>query len=156
MIEIECGFPDRGKPLKKDTNPKDSLGIKKVPMHCVPSGPLLEIGLAMMEGGRKYGTHNYREVGTRASVYYDAAMRHLIAWWEGEDFDPDSGIHHLMKAAACCIVMRDSMLMANDTDDRPIKYNGGISWAAFNGQAKAIIEKYPDCVPPFLEKDKEK
>ncbi|GAF71532.1 unnamed protein product, partial [marine sediment metagenome] len=47
-IEIECGFPERGKKTKP-TNPKQALGIKKVPTHCIPSGPMLEAGLAMME-----------------------------------------------------------------------------------------------------------
>lgn len=136
---------------KKDTNPKDALGIKKVPTHCIPSGPLLELGLAMMEGGRKYGTHNYRAMGVRYSTYYDAIDRHLKAWWEGEDTDPDSGIHPLIKIMGCCVVIRDSMLMGNDEDDRPIKYPNGLDMAKFNELASDIIKKYPDCKEPFLE-----
>jgi len=138
----------------KPTNPKDALGVKKVPLHCVPCGPLLELGLAMMEGGRKYGTHNYRAIGTRASTYYNAAMRHLIAWWEGEDIDSDSGVHHLIKAAACIFVVRDSMLMGNYEDDRPIKYPDGLEISQLNGQVAALIEKYPTCVDPFIERSK--
>jgi len=112
------------------------------------------MGLAMMEGGRKFGSHNYRAVGTRASVYYDAIMRHVTAWWEGEGIDPDSGVHHLIKAAACILVIRDSQLMGNDVDDRPIKYPDGLNIPKFNKQAEDIIEKYSDCVAPYLEKDK--
>ena len=138
-------------PNEKDTNPKDALGIKKAPSSCIPTWPMLEIGLAMMEGGRKYGRHNYRAVGTRASVYYDAAMRHLKLWWEGEDIDPDSGLHHLIKAAACCVVHRDSMLMGNDIDDRPPQYPQGLDIATLNAQAKKLIEMYPDCVEPYTE-----
>jgi len=137
----------------KDTNPKDALGVKKAPLHCIPCGPEFEIGLAMMEGGRKYGTHNYRAVGVRASVYYDAIMRHVKLWWEGEDIDLDSGLHHLIKAAASIVVMRDGMLMDNYIDDRPLKYPGGLKMPSFNAQAAKLIEKYPDCVAPFLEKD---
>jgi len=136
---------------KKDTNPKDALGIKKVPMSCVPTLPMLELGLAMMEGARKYGRHNYRAVGTRSSVYYDAIMRHITAWWEGEDIDPDSGVHHLMKAAACCLVHRDSMYMGNVEDDRPLKYPEGLPMKQLNSQAEQIIKKYPDCVKPYTE-----
>lgn len=137
----------------KETNPKDALGIKKVPMHSVPCGPLLELGLAMMEGGRKYGSHNYRKVGCRASVYYDAIERHIKAWWEGEDIDPDSGLHHLIKAMACCTVMRDSMLMGNWIDDRPIKYPNGLDINSYNQRAAELIDKYPDAVDPFIERD---
>jgi len=145
---------ENSKEQEKPTNPKDALGIRKVPLHCIPCGPLLELGLAMMEGGRKYGSHNYRPMGVRASVYYDAAMRHLIDWWEGEDIDPDSGIHHIMKATACLVVMRDSMLMGNYDDDRPVNYPDGLDMSKFNKQAAEIIKKYPVCVDPFLEKGK--
>lgn len=135
----------------KPTNPKDALGVKKVPLHCIPNGPLLELGLAMMEGGRKYGAHNYREMGVRMSTYYDAAMRHLIAWFEGEDIDTDSGVHHITKAIATLFVLRDSMIMGNCEDDRPIVYPRGINMLEFNKLAEELIEKYPDCVPPFIE-----
>lgn len=137
---------------KKSTNPKEALGIAKVPMHCVPSAPLLEVALAMMEGGRKYGTHNYRDMGVRVSTYYDAVMRHIIAWWEGEDIDPDSGVHHVVKAIACLFVLRDSMCMGNCKDDRPIKYAGGLDMSKLNKLAEGLIEKYPTCAKPFLEK----
>jgi len=138
----------------KPTNPKDALGIKKVPFHCVPCGPLMELGLAMMEGGRKYGSHNYRSVGVRSSVYYDAVIRHLMAWWEGEDIDPDSGVFHIIKAIACLFVLRDSMLMGNCEDDRPLKYPEGLDISQLNKQAEEIIQKYPYCVKPFTEKGK--
>jgi hypothetical protein len=137
----------------KPTNPKDALGIKKAPTHLIPTGPLYEVGLAMLEGGRKYGAHNYRAVGTRATVYYNAIRRHIDAWLEGEDIDPDSGIHHLMKAAACCFVMRDSQLMGNDVDDRPIQYPGKLDLNELNKQTEVIINKYPDCVDPFTQKN---
>jgi hypothetical protein len=117
---------------------------------------LYELGLAMMEGGRKYGAHNYRAVGVRASVYYDAIMRHITQWWEGEDIDLDSGLHPLIKAAASIVVMRDGMLMDNYIDDRPIKYPNGLNISKFNEKAGDIIEKYPKCVAPYLEKDEKK
>ena len=97
----------------KNSNPKDALGINKAPMHCVSSAVLMEVGLAMLEGGRKYGAHNYRAMGVRASVYYDAVMRHMMTYWEGEDIDPDSGLHHVTKAIATLVVLRDSMLIKN-------------------------------------------
>ena len=138
---------------EKPTNPKDALGVKKVPLHCVPSIPLFEVGLAMMEGGRKYGAHNYRAIGVRMSVYYDAIMRHMIAWWEGEDIDPDSGVHHLVKAMTCLFVVRDSMYMGNCEDDRPIKYPEGLKIEELNKLAEGLIKKYPKCIDPFLEKN---
>ncbi|KKM07780.1 hypothetical protein LCGC14_1730450 [marine sediment metagenome] len=136
---------------KKDTNPKDALATAKVPLHCVSSAVLMQMGLGMMEGGRKYGTHNYRSMGVLASVYYDAAMRHLMAWWEGEDTDADSGLSHITKALTTLSVLLDSMLMGNWKDDRPIQLPDGLGLAGLNEKAAGIIKKYPECKEPFTQ-----
>lgn len=132
----------------KDTNPKDAVGTAKVPFSTIPTPVLAELGLVMLEGARKYGRHNYRAVGVRAGVYYDAAMRHLARFWEGEDLDPDSGMPHLVHAMACCAVLRDSQIQQNWTDDRPPKSPD--QWLVkLNEKAKEIVEKYPNPVPPY-------
>ena len=134
----------------KDTNPKDAVGIGKAPLSTVPAPFLHALGLAMMEGARKYGRHNYRTAGIRYSVYYDAAMRHLTAWWEGEDIDPDSGLPHPIKAAACMAVLFDSMVQENATDDRPPQSPPG--WlAGMNKHAADLLKKYPESLPPHTE-----
>ena len=138
----------------KPTNPKYALGVKKVPLHCVPCGPLMELGLAMMEGGRKYGTHNYRDMGVRVSTYYNAAMRHLMAFFEGEDIDPDSGIPNIVKAIASLFVLRDSQLMGNCNDDRPIQYPSRLRIKEYNKITELLIEKYPKCAEPFTQERK--
>lgn len=106
-------------PEKKDTNPKDGVGTRKLPYSCLPWRALTGAALAMFEGALKYRRHNYRVAGVRASVYFDAALRHLGAWWEGEDIDPDSGLCHIDKAIASLLVLRDGMLEGNWRDDRP-------------------------------------
>ena len=95
----------------KPTNPKDALAINKAPLSTLPTGPMYEVALAMLEGARKYGRHNYRVMGVSAEVYYNATMGHITAWWEGEDIAPTSGIHHLGKAMACLAVIRDGQMM---------------------------------------------
>jgi hypothetical protein len=138
----------------KASNPKDAVGIKKVPFSTVPAPVIAEIGLAMLEGSRKYRRHNYRAIGVRASVYYDACMRHLTAWWEGEDTDPDSGLSHVTKALACLAVLRDAMLLDKCSDDRPPKVKQG--WVQnLNKLAKEIIERYPEELDPYTELNKE-
>lgn len=134
----------------KLSNPKDSCGVKKVPFSTVSAPVMAEIGLAMLEGALKYGRHNYRVVGVRASVYYDALLRHITAWWEGEDIDPDSGVNHVTKAIATLVVLRDAMLNDKLADDRPPKSKAG--WVAeLNAKAAALIDKYPDPVAAFTE-----
>ena len=135
----------------KQSNPKDVVGAHKVPPHVVPCGVLLEIALGMLEGSCKYGAHNYRAVGVRASIYYDATMRHLMAWWEGEDNDPDSGLSHIIKAITTLVVLRDSMHADNWVDDRPPRLPGGADIAGSNAAAKSIIRQYPNSVPPYTE-----
>jgi hypothetical protein len=139
----------------KDTNPKDAIGTKKVPMFSVvPMNVIGEIALGMMEGGLKYGRHNYREAGVRASVYLDALGRHMGAWWEGEDIDPDSGLSHVTKAITSLVVLRDSMMQGNWVDDRPIKTTNRNWIKDANAKAAAFIEKYPNPTPAYTEVDK--
>jgi hypothetical protein len=139
----------------KDSNPKDAVGIKKVPFSTVPAPVIAEIGLAMMEGARKYRRHNYRAIGVRASVYIDACMRHLTSWWEGESIDPDSGLSHLVKAVACLVVLRDAQILDKVVDDRPPKHKDG--WIQeLNKKAEEIIKKYPEELEPYTEINQKK
>ena len=140
--------------MRKPTNPKDIIGVNKVPLSTLSCPVLCEMGLGMLEGARKYGRHNYRQEGGSATVYYDATLRHLMDWFEGEDIDPDSGLNHITKALTALMVLRDSMLLGNWIDDRPIKNPLNID--VLNKKAKEIIEKYPNCVEPFLEISRKK
>lgn len=141
--------------FKKDTNPKDAVGIRKAPLSTVSAGVMLELGTAMMEGAVKYGRHNYRVAGVRGSVYYDAAMRHLMAWWEGEDIDPDSGLSHIAKGIATLVVLRDAMMNDMWTDDRPPRMPDG--WLTeLNARAGDILDKHPEVKDAFTEKARTK
>ena len=143
------GFAEGSKP----SNPKDDVGSRKVSWTCIPFTVLWELGNAMTEGGYKYGTHNYRAAGVRASVYINATMaRHLGAWWEGEDIDPGSGESHITKAIASLVVLRDSMLQGNWVDDRPIRSKPGQLDEA-NRRAANLCDRFPNKVRPFMQID---
>lgn len=139
----------------KDTNPKDACGTAKVPMSTVSGPVILEVGLAMFEGARKYGRHNYRVAGVRASVYYDAAMRHLIAWYEGQDTDPDSGMSHITKAMASLAVLRDAQINNKCVDDRPPKCNEDFV-KRLNQMAGELLKKYPESPNAYTEENNNK
>lgn len=130
---------------EKPSNPKDIIGSMKAPLSTLPIRVLWRVGLAMLEGMAKYGRHNYRAVGVRASVYFDAMMRHILAWWEGEDIDAESGLNHIDKAIACLFVLRDSMLQGNWTDDRPPRAPSDMG--ELNALAKQIIARHKDKSP---------
>ena len=140
-------------PEAKPSNPKDLLGILKIPYSTISQPVIAETGVAMLEGALKYGRHNYRAIGVRASVYFDAVMaRHLPAWWEGEDIDPDSGLSHITKAIAGLCVLRDAVIQGKFIDNRPPKSPAG--WqTALNEKVKALLAKYTNPVPPYVEGD---
>jgi hypothetical protein len=129
----------------KATNPKDIVGTQKAPMSTVSAPVMAEIGVAMLEGACKYGRHNYRAVGVRASVYYDATMRHLMSWWEGEDVDPDSGMSHVTKAITSLVVLRDAMIRGLVRDDRPPSSLG--FYPELNELSSGIINRHKDKSP---------
>jgi len=107
----------------KPSNPKDMIGSDKIPLHLWPTTASILGALALLDGASKYGRQNFRAVGVRASIYVDAAMRHLNAWFEGEDNDPDSGIPHLGHALACVAILIEATAAGNMTDDRAYKTN---------------------------------
>lgn len=132
----------------KPTNPKDAVGCRKAPLSVLPWPVIYEVGSALFEGARKYGRHNYRAIGVRGSVYFDGAMRHLAAWWEGQDIDPDSGLSHISKAIAGLMVLRDGMMQENWTDDRPPVSRDG--WLDdINTRTEELLERYPEAKEPF-------
>lgn len=100
-------------------DPKQEAGEAKIPFAALPFAVLAEDAIAHGEGALKYGRHNWREGHVLASTYFAAAMRHLSAWFEGEDIDPDSGLSHLTKARASLAVLRDAQIQGRAIDDRP-------------------------------------
>lgn len=137
--------PARTFHMLKATNPKDAIGISKAPMSTVPAAVLAEVGVAMLEGACKYGRSNFRIAGVRASVYYDATMRHLMSWWEGEDTDPDSGMSHVTKAITSLVVLRDAMIQDMCTDDRPPR--SAEFYARLNTLAAEVLARHADKSP---------
>jgi hypothetical protein len=99
-------------------NKKREAGLKKRQYHHMPVQVLNEVADAMTEGADKYGTYNWRWEKLHYSDYYSAALRHLMAFYGGEDCDQDSGLSHITKAIAGLIILRDAMLNDSVIDDR--------------------------------------
>ena len=129
----------------KSLNPKDAVGIRKAALSVVPMNVVVEAGVGMMEGAAKYGRHNYRASPSRCSVYFDATMRHLLAFWEGEDLDPDSRLSHLTKAMCSLMVWRDAQVRGHLIDDRPPR--SAPFDPALNKLAGEIIDRHADKSP---------
>jgi hypothetical protein len=106
---------------EKPSNPKDMIGSDKIPLHLWPTTATVHGSMALLDGASKYGKANFRAIGVRASIYMDAALRHMYAWYEGEDVAEDSGVHHLGHALACMAIILDAMEAGELTDDRVIQ-----------------------------------
>lgn len=147
--EVTHPFGDIASDNIKASNPKDAIGSHKVPFGTVPQQVVAEVGLALLEGAVKYGRHNYRAIGVRSSVYFDATHRHLGAWWEGQDIDPKSGLHHITKAIASLVVLRDAMIQGKCDDDRPPSAADPDWVEKLNAEAARILSEHPNPLPPY-------
>ncbi len=101
-------------------NPKDAIGSDKLPLHLWPETATAQGCIGMLNGMLKYGRSNFRAIGIRASIYVDAAKRHINAWFEGEENDPDDGVPHLSAALACLAIIVDAQATGKMTDDRNV------------------------------------
>lgn len=57
----------------------------------------------MAYGDTKYPApdgSNWKRVPDAKKRYYNAAMRHLTSWWDGEQNDPETGYNHLAHACS--------------------------------------------------------
>ncbi len=93
-------------------------GQKDVRLHGIPGLAIAELGRVYAFGESKYDDYNFRK-GYSWSLSYDALQRHLWAFWEREDTDRESSLHHLAHAAWHCLTLLFFSLTERGTDDRP-------------------------------------
>jgi hypothetical protein len=108
-------------------NPKYVQAQKdgKDPMEFILLGILAGESRVLAHGAGKYGRRNWRKDPIKLSTYQGAILRHLTAFFEGEDMDPDSGESHLQHIRACCAVMLDAMEHGTAIDDRDLAESKG-------------------------------
>ena len=70
-------------------------------------------------GQRKYSARNW-EKGMDWSRVYDSLNRHLLAWWGGEDLDPETGLSHLSHIGCNIAFLIAYNARKVGKDDRPI------------------------------------
>lgn len=102
-----------------DTNPKTRFGMAKPPLGLIPGPAMVHMAEAFRDGAEKYGPANWRVDPVSSSTYVNAALRHLLSWWDGEEEAQDSGVHHLGHAAACLAIIMDAQAQGTLHDDRP-------------------------------------
>ena len=68
-------------------------------------------------GSNLYGDRNW-EQGIKYSRIFAAIMRHLWAWWSGEDKDKESGLNHVAHACWGCMALLHYQEERKEFDDR--------------------------------------
>ena len=76
------------------------------------------IAQILTDGAAKYGEKNW-ERGMAWSRPYAALRRHLIAWWSGQDTDPESGHSHLWHVLTNAAFLVAYEQRGIGEDDRP-------------------------------------
>lgn len=89
----------------------------KARVELLPSTPLLMIADVLGFGAEKYAAHNWRG-GFDQSRLIGAAMRHLLAYNDGEDSDPESGLSHLAHLGCCVLFLLEHQAKGIGRDDR--------------------------------------
>jgi hypothetical protein len=86
-----------------------SEGVKydtsKPRWSLIPNGTLEEVIKVLEYGANKYSPDNWKKVPEMEVRYYDAAMRHIDSYWQGEYLDEESGQPHLAHAVCCLLFL---------------------------------------------------
>ena len=93
----------------KEWEEKVALGRKfdggKLEYGLLPPLALEAVVEVLTFGAQKYDRDNWQVVPESKRRYYDALNRHIWAWKRGEQFDPESGLHHLSHAMCCLMFL---------------------------------------------------
>lgn len=95
---------------------KDDAG--KTPYDLLPPELLEQVAQVLAVGAGKYAPRNW-ERGMRWGRPFAALMRHMWAWWRGEDRDAETGLSHLAHAACCIAFLLAFEQRRIGEDDRP-------------------------------------
>lgn len=104
-------FLNHFKPCKKESEGrKDDLNKRRYSL--LPTNTINQV-IDVLEYGAsdKYEVDNWQKIPDARTRFYNAAMRHIDAWWNGEILDLDKGetkgsqLPHLAHAVCCLLFL---------------------------------------------------
>lgn len=102
---------------------KSSESAAKPRLELVPFAAVNDIAEVLTFGAAKYDANNWCR-GARWGRYFAALLRHLFAWWRGENLDAETGLSHLAHAGCCLMFLMEYQRNDWGEDDRFIKPDG--------------------------------
>lgn len=92
-------------------------GVKPAQLGAVDPAALLRVAEVAGFGAGKYARYNFAR-GYEWSKSWDALQRHLLAFWNGQETDDESGLPHLAHAGWHCLALLTFTERGLGTDDR--------------------------------------
>lgn len=88
------------------------------------SWPALRELVKVLEFGRaKYAAWNWSN-GLSWTETFESLQRHLLAWYTGEDKDPETGLSHIAHVLCNAMFLMHFVLFGTGRDDRPDALKG--------------------------------
>ena len=87
----------------KEQGRKDDSSKRRYSL--LPKGAVNSVVDVLEFGSKKYADNNWQKVPDAKTRYYDAAMRHLDAWFNGDLKDAETGLPHLAHAICCLMFL---------------------------------------------------
>lgn len=89
----------------------------KLRHDLVPPEVVNALASVLTFGAAKYGDRSWQR-GMDWSRVYGAAQRHMLAFWGGDDIDPESGMPHLWHALTNLAFLVSYQALSAGRDDR--------------------------------------
>jgi hypothetical protein len=102
----------------------------KLEYGLLPPLALEETVKVLTFGAQKYERDNWQKVPDAKRRYFDALQRHVWSWKQGEQIDPESGIHHLAHAMCCLMFLYEHDIM----------YSKAVKYSLHNGEVNEAIK----------------
>lgn len=105
------------KELEQHTSGGVKFDGEKPRMDLLDRYAMEQLAAVLTFGAKKYTSHNWRK-GLQYSRLVAASMRHIQAFNDGEDNDPESGMSHVAHAMCCLMFLLGTIKHRPDMDDR--------------------------------------
>jgi hypothetical protein len=103
--------------IRKTSATGGEKGSKEVRFDLLPVEALEQVATLYGKGAEKYADHNWRK-GYDWSLSFAALQRHAMAFWRGEDTDPELGTPHMASVVFHALALLEFSRRFPEYDDR--------------------------------------